>query len=138
MANATLAFENLTGIRNRAKVRGAEQRREHHAWAFYQLKQLTRYKANIAGVPVVNIDPRYTRQTCSQCGHIHPEPGKSYRNGKTFKCGHCGFEHDADGNAAMNISKLGATLVNWPEVPGMSCLLDRTDLGQSPVLYRAG
>ena len=45
-----------------------------------------------------------------------------------FKCGHCGFEHDADINAAMNIAALGVCVSN-PERPGMSCLLH----GQLPL-----
>jgi len=48
--------------------------------------------------------------------------GKSYRNGKKFKCGHCGFEHDADVNAAKNIAALGLS-VSQPESPGMTCQL---------------
>ncbi|MHC5714460.1 MAG: zinc ribbon domain-containing protein [Nostoc sp.] len=39
-------------------------------------------------------------------------------------CGHCGFEHDADINAALNIAALGVS-VNNPEVPGITCLLER-------------
>ncbi|MCC5603548.1 transposase [Nostoc favosum] len=54
---------------------------------------------------------------------IHPIKGKSYRNGKVFKCGHCGFEHDADVNAANNIAALGKS-VSLPESPGMSCQLE--------------
>jgi transposase len=49
--------------------------------------------------------------------------GKSYRNEKVLKCGHCGFEHDADINAAMNIAALGKS-VSLPESLGMSCQLE--------------
>ena len=49
--------------------------------------------------------------------------GKSYRNEKVFKCGHCGSEHDADINAAMNIAALGKS-VSLPKSPGMSCQLE--------------
>lgn len=52
----------------------------------------------------------------------HLVKGKSYRNGKKFKCGHCGFEHDADVNAAKNIAALGLS-VSQPESPGMTCQL---------------
>ncbi|WP_414542110.1 RNA-guided endonuclease InsQ/TnpB family protein [Nostoc sp. CCY0012] len=122
--NAALAFEDLTNIREslNQKPRSKTERRRTNNWAFYQLRLFVEYKANIAGVQVVFVPPAYTSQTCSRCGHIHPVQGKSYRNGKFFKCGHCGFEHDSDINAAFNIAALGAC-VSSPQSPGMSCQL---------------
>ncbi len=99
------------------------ERRRTNNWAFYQLRLFVEYKANIAGVPVVFVPPAYTSQTCSRCHHLSPVKGKSYRSGKLFKCGHCGFECDADINAAMNIAALGVC-VNNPEIPGISCQLE--------------
>lgn len=129
--NAALAFEDLTNIREslNQKPRSKTERRRTNNWAFYQLRLFVGYKANIAGVPVVFVPPAYTSQTCSRCHHVHPVKGKSYRNGKVFKCGHCGFEHDADINAASNIAALGASIVSSPESPGMSCQLQ----GQMPL-----
>ncbi|MBD2504524.1 RNA-guided endonuclease InsQ/TnpB family protein [Anabaena azotica] len=123
-SNAALAFEDLTNIREslNQKPRSKTERRRTNNWAFYQLRLFVGYKANIAGVPVVFVPPAYTSQTCSRCGGIHPIKGKSYRSGKSFKCGRCGFEHDADINAALNIAALGAS-VSSPESPGMSCQL---------------
>jgi IS605 OrfB family transposase len=97
-ADAALAFEDLTNIRQslNEKRQSKTERRRTNNWAFYQLRMFVGYKAEIAGVPILFIAPAYTSQTCSHCGHIHPEKGKSYRNGKRFKCGHCGFEHDAE------------------------------------------
>jgi len=122
--NAALAFEDLTNIREslNQKPRSKTERRRTNNWAFYQLRVFVGYKAAIAGVPVLFVPPAYTSQTCNRCGHLHPVKGKSYRNGKRFKCGHCGFEHDADINAAKNIAALGAS-VSSPESPGMSCQL---------------
>ncbi|WP_448265628.1 RNA-guided endonuclease InsQ/TnpB family protein [Nostoc sp. DSM 114159] len=122
--NAALAFEDLTNIRESLNhlPRSKTERRRTNNWAFYQLRLFVGYKANIAGVPVVFVPPAYTSQTCSRCRHIHPIKGKSFRNGKSFKCGHCGFEHDADINAAINIAALGKS-VSLPESPGMSCQL---------------
>ncbi len=113
--NATIAFEDLTGIRQRAKVR-KPQRREHHSWAFYQLRMFTHYKAAIAGIPVVLVNPAYTSKTCHQCLHI------GHRDGKVFSCGNCGWHGDADYNGAVNVSLLGG-LVNDPEIPKLSCSL---------------
>ncbi len=122
--NASLAFEDLTNIRQslNTKPRSKIERRKTNNWAFYQLRLFVGYKANIAGVKVIFVPPAYTSQTCSRCGHIHPTKGKSYRNGKAFKCGHCGFEHDADINAAKNIAALGLSVIQ-PESPGLTCQL---------------
>jgi IS605 OrfB family transposase len=123
-ANTALAFEDLTGIRDNLneKPRSKTERRRTNNWAFYQLRIFVQYKAAIAGVSLLFVPPAYTSQTCSRCHHIHPTKGKSYRNEKKFKCGHCGFEHDADVNAAKNIAALGLS-VSQPESPGMTCQL---------------
>ena len=125
-SDAALAFEDLTNIREslNQQPRSKTERRRTNNWAFYQLRLFTQYKANIAGVQIVFVPPAYTSQTCSRCHHVHPVKGKSYRNGKVFKCGHCGFEHDADMNAANVIAALGASFVSSPESPGMSCQLE--------------
>lgn len=124
-AGTALAFENLTGIRDslNEKPRGKDERRRNNNWAFYQLRLNTCYKAAIAGVSVVFVLSAYTSKTCSRCHHIHPVKGKSYRSGKTFKCGHCGLRIDADLNAAKNISALGQS-VSLPEIPGIACTLE--------------
>jgi IS605 OrfB family transposase len=125
LSGSALAFEDLTGIRDslNEKPRSKTERRRTNNWAFYQLRLFVNYKAAIAGVLVVLVPPAYTSKTCSRCRHVHPVKGKSYRNGKKFKCGHCGFEHDADINATMNIADLGKS-VSLPESPGMACLLE--------------
>lgn len=113
---AALAFEDLTGIRQRAKVRGKDQRRQHHSWAFYQLRQFTSYKALIAGVPVLLVNPAYTSKTCHQCLHI------GHRDGKSFRCENCGWHGDADFNAANVISLVGLS-VTQPERSILACSL---------------
>ncbi|MBW4639729.1 MAG: transposase [Gloeocapsa sp. UFS-A4-WI-NPMV-4B04] len=50
---------------------------------------------------------------CHNCLHIHPVQGKSYRSGKSFRCGHCSWSGDGDLNGAKNISTLGA-FINKP------------------------
>lgn len=124
--NATLAFEDLTNIRQSLNTqrRSKTERRRTNNWAFYQLRLFVGYKAAIAGVKIVFVPPAYTSKTCSRCHHVHPETDKkkSYRNGKKFKCGHCRFEHDADINAAKNIAALGGSVTN-PESSGITCQL---------------
>ena len=47
------------------------------------------------------VNPKYTSRTCTICGHID----KRNREGTVFKCVKCGFEDNADLNAAKNILK---------------------------------
>jgi IS605 OrfB family transposase len=96
-----LALEDLSGIRERTKVRH-EQRYERHAWAFYQLRHFLTYKAAWAGVPLHLVDPRNTSRTCSQCGHCEQANRKTQ---VSFLCQRCGFALNADVNAAINISR---------------------------------
>lgn len=96
-----LALEDLTGIRERTTVR-RENRYERHSWAFSQLRMYIAYKAAWAGVDVRFVDPAYTSQTCSQCGHC----AKANRQSQaSFLCQQCGFCSEADINAAINISR---------------------------------
>jgi len=96
----TLALEDLTDIRSRMRVR-KKQRRRLHSWSFARLKGFLIYKAALTGVAVAFVDPRYTSQKCSRCGHT------ARGNRKTpaaFACRSCGFQLNADLNAALNIA----------------------------------
>lgn len=71
-------------------------------WAFGQLRDFIAYKAKIAGIPVLLINPAYTSQICSKCGH-NEEGNRITR--EEFKCVKCGYEVNADFNASVNISR---------------------------------
>jgi putative transposase len=128
--NQVIALEDLTGIRERTNQlpRNKTERRRSNSWAFYQLRQFLEYKATKASVKLILVDPRYTSQTCHQCSHIHPVRGESYRKGKRFTCGFCGWIGDADLNGAKNIERNGA-LVNVPRGSGLACSLEEQVLG---------
>ncbi len=70
-----------------------------HDVSWSKLRQLLAYKAEGAGKRLIAVDPKYTSQTCSECGYID----KKNRNGSKFVCLGCGFECDADINASVNI-----------------------------------
>jgi len=95
-----VALENLTHIRSRTTVRKSGRAR-HSNWAFGQLRQFISYKAQLAGVPVSFVDPAYTSQRCSACGHTEHRNRKSQAE---FCCVMCGHRAHADCNAALNIS----------------------------------
>jgi putative transposase len=94
-----IALEDLTHIRARTTVR-AKQRARHSGWAFHQLRSFVEYKAKLAGVPVVAVDPRNSSRTCSACGHCAKE---NRRTRDLFECQHCHYSTDADFNAARNL-----------------------------------
>ncbi|MFE4262678.1 RNA-guided endonuclease InsQ/TnpB family protein [Streptomyces sp. NPDC056883] len=98
-----IALEDLTGIRDRVRLR-KDQRTQLHAWSFHQLGQFIAYKALRAGVPLVYVDPAYTSQQCSQCGHIDR---KNRVDQATFACRACGVIMHADDNASHNINRKG-------------------------------
>lgn len=103
--NRAIAVENLTGIRQRITVR-KRQRARHANWSFYQLKQFLSYKARLAGIPIVEVDPRHTSQACSVCGCVNRS---NRRTQASFSCTSCGFSASADVNAAVNIAARAAS-----------------------------
>ena len=105
-----IAIEDLTGIRERTKVRKPE-RYGQQSWSFLQLRSFLEYKAIDAGVPLVAVNPAYTSKTCHVCGAI------GHRDTLLFSCTTCG-DFDADINAALNISTLGAE-VTQREIAGL-------------------
>ncbi len=99
-----ISLEDLSGIRDRVRLR-KPQRVTLHSWSFHQLGHFIIYKAVRRGVPVIDVDPAYTSQECSCCGHVD----KNNRpNQSTFACTSCGFAEHADVNAARNIASRGA------------------------------
>ncbi len=109
-----IALEDLRGIRQRTeRMVKKSQRHNHSSWSFGQLREFVTYKAAIAGVPLVFIDPAYTSQECPICHHISPS-NRPTRDG--FCCVCCGFSGPADTIAAQNIAARVA--VNLPIVSG--------------------
>ena len=98
-SGATLVFDDLTNIRGTSKLRKT-MRRRLHGWSFAQLQTFVTYKAENKSVHIGIVDPRYTSQKCSQCGHI--ERGNRPTQAQ-FRCKKCLFESHADLNAAINI-----------------------------------
>jgi IS605 OrfB family transposase len=103
-----IALEDLKGIRDRITVRKG-QRRQHHSWAFNQLRQFIEYKAKLVGVLVKVVDPRNTSRTCPKCGSVDKANRKSQ---SLFSCVSCGFSAPADTVAAGIIA--GRAVVNRP------------------------
>jgi IS605 OrfB family transposase len=105
-----IAVEDLNGVRTRTeKTVRTRHRSRLSNWAFHHLRHCLTYKAKLAGVPLVAVDPRNTSRTCFACGHIDKASRKSQDR---FSCTSCGHAAHADQNAARNIAARGA--VNHP------------------------
>ena len=68
--------------------------------AFGEIKRNLKYKCG----RLIEVDPAYTSQACSECGHTDKENRKTQSR---FQCVCCGFVSNADTNAAVNIRRLG-------------------------------
>ena len=99
-----LAIENLKGIRGQGNGLHRMMRTEPNSWAFFQLKSFLAYKSLRAGVTLLEVDPRYSSQTCSKCGHCERANRKTQ---ESFRCVCCGLEANADFNASLNLKARG-------------------------------
>ena len=112
-----IALEDLTHIRSRTTVRRSQRNRQG-GWSFAQLRGFVEYKAQLAGVRVVAVDPRNTSRTCSQCGHCEQANRRSQAE---FRCLHCDYSMSADFNAARNIAfRAQAASKPASELPGLA------------------
>ena len=77
-------------------------------------------KAEEAGREVVRVNPAYTTQTCSACGHRQPMP----LSVRVYECLCCGLVIDRDHNGSKNILEEALIAVGRhsrviPEAPGL-------------------
>jgi IS605 OrfB family transposase len=107
-----IALEDLEVIRDRTRFR-KPQRARITGWSFLQLRSFIEYKAALAGVPVVLVDPRNTSRTCPECGHCEQGNRKSQSE---FECRACGHRSHADLVGARNIGSRARAAVNRPMV----------------------
>jgi putative transposase len=74
------------------------------AWSL--LFTLLFFKAECAGRTIFRVNPAYTSQDCSRCGHRQKMPLAE----RTFRCPCCQTVLDRDHNAARNILRIGLGL----------------------------
>lgn len=101
-----VAFEklNIAGL-----VQGNLSKSIYDA-AWRQFTQCLQNKAENAGLWAASVDPKYTIQECSDCGHRK----KVERGDEWYDCPECELSLDRDHNAARNILKKA-----WP-MPGLT------------------
>ena len=71
------------------------------AWSLF--RHCLEYKAEEAGIGFKAVNPEYTSQDCSACGHRE----KKALSQRVHNCKTCGYTADRDHNAAINILTLG-------------------------------
>lgn len=91
-----IKLETLSGIRASTR-KSRKNNHSLHNWSFYRLARYIEYKAKIAGIDTVYVNPAYTSQTCPHCGHRH------HANDRTFVCPSCGYCGHRDRIGAVNI-----------------------------------
>ena len=108
-------LEDLSGIRSITECVCRNNRYVSVSWSFYDLEKKLKYKASLNESLVINVDPRYTSQTCPVCGHTE----KSNRNKHLhiFKCKCCGYTSNDDRIGAMNLYRMGINYLSDSQVP---------------------
>jgi len=97
-ARAAIVLEDLT--LHGAGGRSRRMNRRLSSWPRGEIHRQIEYKAALAGVPIIKVNPAWTSKTCPVCGARRRD-----RVGKVFVCLMCDWEMDRQINAGMNILK---------------------------------
>ncbi len=103
----TSAIARLAGrivVEDLNVARMAKRRRKRNARGIYdagmaEFLRILKYKAQRAGIEVVEVDPAYTSKTCSACGYVN----HALKSAEWWTCPQCGVEHHRDENASVVI-----------------------------------
>ena len=106
--HAVVVIEDLK-VRNMSSAKAGGKRKSglnksilDQGW--FEFRRQLSYKLAWLGGSLVAIPPQYTSQTCSRCGCVDRQNRQTQAK---FKCTACGFEINADHNAALNILAAG-------------------------------
>ncbi len=105
MSASAAGTADVPGRRVRQKA-GLNRAILDQGWA--EFRRQLEYKCAARGGTVVPVNPAYTSQRCSQCGHVSADNRTTQAS---FECVACGHADNADTNAAKNI--LAAGLAVW-------------------------
>ena len=88
--------------KNVAQKAGLNKAILDQGWGMF--RHMLEYKQHWRGGEVIAVNPRYTSQTCPECGHVAKENRVQQA---LFSCVACGYTYHADVVAAKNILALG-------------------------------
>jgi IS605 OrfB family transposase len=92
---SVIKLEKLADIRKTTRT-SRKNAKNLHNWSFYQLQMFIGYKAKLAGIKVIEVNPAYTSQTCPSCGERNKAKDRMYQ------CD-CGYRAHRDRVDAINI-----------------------------------
>lgn len=90
-----IKMERLKNIRATTR-KSRKNNHSLHNWSFYRLSKYIEYKAKLAGIDVVYVNPAFTSQKCPVCGKRH------HAQDRLYKC-KCGYRQHRDLVGAINI-----------------------------------
>ena len=101
-------------------------------WGMFRQFLTYKLKYNY-GTELIEVNPQYTSQKCSGCGHIHADNRK---NQASFKCVKCGLSMNADLNASLNIRAAGLAVLacgveGMPSIQNSMMKQEPTELANS-------
>lgn len=99
----------IVGNVSAAKLGKTRMAKSAYDASWSALRSMLRYKASRHGVLYLEVNEKFTTQTCSHCGQ-RPEGRPTGIAGleiREWVCSNCGETHDRDVNAAKNILNLG-------------------------------
>lgn len=102
--NSLIVCEDLK-VRNMIKFGNLSKHIADVSWS--KFFSMVDYKSNIYEKEFIQVDPKYTSQTCSCCSHVAKENRLSQSK---FKCVACGHEQNADYNGSIVILGEGIAL----------------------------
>lgn len=130
-ASARLAAENsliVVGNVNAAALKKTWMAKSVSDAGWSMFRTQLQYKASRHGARYVEADERWTSRTCSSCGTIPSSSpkGTGALGIRSWVCCNCGASHDRDINAAINILRIGHSVVARED--GSRRLPDRRDI----------
>ena len=115
-ASAKLAAANrliVVGNVNAASLAKTRMAKSVYDAGWSMFRNMLRYKASRHGARYLEVDERFTTQTCSHCGDPASDgrpKGIAGLGIREWVCSTCGVSHDRDVNAAKNILALGRSV----------------------------
>jgi len=96
--------EDLNGVKHGSRGRFRKTfNNKLQRWSYPKVLEKIQSVCEVGGITFIKVDPAYTSQSCSLCGHVD----KASRIGERFCCTLCGMKMDADINASKNILMRG-------------------------------